>query len=273
MVRIKEFSNQDEQLKWLFDNRHTLADQRKAEGKKSDSFAILSFAVDENGEKLKAENPISPDASTLNIRCIINTTNLFDSHKDVHIPGIWKKSLSETKLFYLCQEHDLSFKGIITDNVKAYTKKYSWKELGFDMDGETEALVFDAVIEKGRNPFMFEQYLKGYVREHSVRMRYIKEYFCINSDAYPDQKDNWDKYIKYVSNKEDAEAANFFWAVTEAKIIEGSAVVRGSNWATPTMSITESKSEAGDNATLDNNEPPNGTQTDKQEEFFNVNLI
>lgn len=270
MIKIKEFSTVEEQLKWLFENRNSLTDQRKAEGKKADDFAFISFVVDEKGERLKTED-VTIDATLLNIRCIINTTNLLDSHKDVHIPGIWKKSLSETKLFYLCQEHDLSFKGIISDTIKAYTKKMSWKELGFDLEGDTEALVFDATVEKDRNPFMFEQYKKGYVRNHSVRMRYIKEYFCINSDAYPDQLDNWNKYIKYVANRDEAEASNYFWAVTEAKIIEGSAVVRGSNWATPTISITENKSEAGD-ATSEFQEPLKDTQTEKKELFINSNI-
>jgi len=33
----------------------------------------------------------------------------------------------------------------------------------------------------------------------------------------------------------------FFWAVTEAKNIEGSAVVKGSNFVTPTFSVQETK--------------------------------
>jgi hypothetical protein len=37
---------------------------------------------------------------------------------------------------------------------------------------ETEALVFNVEIDKDRNDFMFNQYAKGYVKEHSVGMRY-----------------------------------------------------------------------------------------------------
>jgi hypothetical protein len=263
MIEIKHFKDQEEQLKWLFENRNSLTDQRKAESKKADAFSFMSFAVDEKGERLKAEAQPELNATTLKIRCVINTTGLMDSHADVHIPGIWKKSLSESKGHYLCDQHDLSFKGIITEDIKAYTKKYSWKDLGIELDGETEALIFDSTIDKERNEYMFGQYQKGYVRNHSVRMRYIKEYFCINSDAYPDQLDNWNKYIKYVANLEEAEAKNYFWAVTEAKIIEGSAVVIGSNWATPTLDFTETKEEA---VIIDTPiiEPLKNTQTEKR---------
>lgn len=240
MIQIKHFENQKEQLKWLYENRNSLIDQRKSESKKSDTFSFMSYAVDTKGERLKSNAIIDPQANTLKVRCIINTTGLLDTHTDVHIPGIWKKSLSESKLFYLCKEHDLSFQGIITEEIEAYTKKYVWKDLGLDLEGETEALVFDSTIEKERNKYMFQQYQKGYVRNHSVRMQYMKQHFCINSDAYPDQLDNWNKYIKYVANIEDAEAKNYFWAVTEAKIIEGSAVVKGSNWATPTLEVNDS---------------------------------
>lgn len=272
MIKIKSFDNQEEQLKWLFDNRNSLTDQRKAECKKTDAFSFMTYAVDEKGERLKADAQVDPQANTLKVRCIINTTGLLDTHTDVHIPGIWKKSLSESKLFYLCQEHDLSFKGIVTEEIKAYTKKYAWKDLGLDLEGETEALVFDSIISKERNEYMFQQYQKGYVRNHSVRMRYMKEYFCINSDAYPDQLDNWNKYIKYVANIEDAEAKNYFWAVTEAKIIEGSAVVKGSNWVTPTLEATENKEEAVKTDTPPVPEPSKDTQTEKQETFINSNI-
>jgi len=272
MIKIKHFDNQEDQIKWMVENQSVLIDQKKSECKEADAFSFISFAVDEKGERLKAEEVIPADATVLKVRCIINTTGLMDSHEDVHIPGIWKKSLSESKIFYLCQEHDLSFKGIITEEIKAYTKKYTWKELGLDLDGETEALVFDSTIEKDRNEYMFSQYQKGYVRNHSVRMRYIKQYFCVNSDAYPDQLENWNKYFKYVANREDAEAKNYFWAITEAKIIEGSAVVKGSNWVTPTLDITESKEEAVENDTPSNQEPPKSTQIEKQEIFINSNM-
>ena len=70
-------------------------------------------------------------------------------------------------------------------------------------------------------------------------MRYVKYDLAMNSDnpADKEEKKTWDKYINSVANKETAFEQGYFWAVTEAKVIEGSAVPMGSNFATPTISV------------------------------------
>jgi hypothetical protein len=100
-----------------------------------------------------------------------------------------------------------------------------------------EVLVYEAVIKKDRNEYMFNQYKSGYVLNHSVGMRYYKILFCYDSKetAYTQQKENFDKYSKEVLNKDDL--GEYFWAVLEAKNIEGSAVVKGSNFLTPVLSM------------------------------------
>jgi hypothetical protein len=100
-----------------------------------------------------------------------------------------------------------------------------------------EVLVYEAVIKKDRNEYMFNQYLKGYVLNHSVGMRYFKLLFCYDSKEteYSQNKENYDKYYDSILNKEDV--TEYFWAVLEAKNIEGSAVVKGSNFLTPVLSI------------------------------------
>jgi hypothetical protein len=99
-----------------------------------------------------------------------------------------------------------------------------------------EVLIYEAEVKKSRNPFMFEQYSKGHVLNHSVGMRYVKLHFCYNNDApeYTTDKENFDKYHPLILNKEDVQ--DYFWAVTEAKNIEGSSVVKGSNFLTPVLS-------------------------------------
>lgn len=100
-----------------------------------------------------------------------------------------------------------------------------------------EVLIYESVISKDRNPFMFEQYKGGFVLNHSVGMRYIKLFLCINSeDTYnASEKEDWDKYYPMVLNKEEADKSGYFWAVVESKNIEGSAVVKGSNFLTPVL--------------------------------------
>ena len=161
-----------------------------------------------------------------------------DSHGDVHIKGIWNKSLKENKRMMHLQEHKSgSFDKIISSgaDLKAYVKDYSWKDLGYDAEGETQALVFESLVKNSRNPYMFNQYKNGYVDNHSVGMQYVKLELAINDKEYEKEKDFWDKHIGGVVNAKDAEAKGYFWVVSEAKAIEGSAVPHGSNSVTPTL--------------------------------------
>ena len=76
-------------------------------------------------------------------------------------------------------------------------------------------------------------------------MRYVSFDLAINSEAEWDKEEKalWDKYYPVIANKELADERGYFWAVTEAKIVEGSAVVMGSNSATPTLETKEEPSE------------------------------
>lgn len=233
MTTIPEFAEKSDLFKWLKENKHLLITEKKSQIKHADPVSIMVVP----GVTNKA-NPDLLGLSEINVKVAINTTSIRDSHKDVHIPGIWKKSLSENKMIYHLQEHQMKFDRIISDRVTAYTKTMSWLELGFSYPGNTEVLIFDSAIEKEQNAFMFEQYAKGKVKNHSVGMQYVQVEMAINSESKNDEKEKatWDKYINQVANKEEVEEDGYFFAVTEAKVIEGSAVVLGSNRATPTIS-------------------------------------
>lgn len=227
-------------------NKSALIAQKKYEVKRGDAIGYSRMLMTDKGEAVKANEPVNTDnPNEINVLSVINTTNWLDSHKDVHIPGLWKKSLQENKERYLLQEHNMSFKGIITDQVKATTKKIAWKALGVDAEGETEALIYDSTISKDRNEYMFNEYRKGHVKNHSVGMRYIKIDLAVNEPEdkyYRDEYEVWQKYIDQIANKAEAEDTGYFWAVTEAKEIEGSAVPIGSNRITPVISVNVSDS-------------------------------
>lgn len=268
MITAKEFPNKvfstkEELFKELKENKSSLISLKKAENKKADAYSFVEVAGNEKEFSNKAEYDETKPNADLLVKVIINTTNLMDSHCDVHIPGIWKKSLNDNKFFLHLQEHEREFDKVITDTAKGYTQSLSWGKLGYPFEGKTEALIFESVIEKKRNPFMYDQYMNGWVKNHSVGMRYIQMYLCINSEAEwnAEEKENWDKYYPMIANKEMADEKGYFWAVTEAKIIEGSAVVIGSNYVTPTMSMQEVE-EPGDDPTPYKQEPSNDTQTE-----------
>lgn len=272
-MKYPQFNTKAELFKYLKENKSLLVAEKKANKKDADAISYGVPVTCPNGEAVKSESFGQVDLETIKAEVVINTTNILDSHGDVHMKGIWTKSLKEKKILYLLQEHEMKFEKVITDELNASVKSYLWSDLGFtQFKGNTEALVFDALINSDRNEYMFEQYFKGRVKQHSVGMQYVNMFLCINSEEkyYREEKDNWDKYITEVVNKADAEALGYFWAVTEAKVIEGSAVLRGSNYATPTLSVTTTQDIEADTITSSNkNEPPKGTQSINHEYLIN----
>lgn len=228
-------------------NESLIIHTKKQELKKADGLVTSNYFVNEKGaivSKAYGDRPEIPDtAGKLNLDVVINTTNYFDSHWDVHIPGLWTKSLNDNRKngFYLLETHGRRFQDVIGDSMAGSANKMAWRDLGYEYPGITEALMFSGQIEKTRNPYMFEQYAKGRVKQHSVGMQYVKMVTCINDEDYPVQKENWDKYISQVVNPEAAEEEGIFWAILEAKISEGSAVLFGSNGLTPTYNVEEAK--------------------------------
>jgi hypothetical protein len=274
-----------ELLKFLVENKATLIQEKKSELKKADAISIgvdfaAKFFVDKEGNLNKAAADKAPDTGgPETVLCVINTTNWLDSHLDVHIPGIWKKSLSDNKVMLHLQEHHMAFDHVICDESKGYTEKLTWKELGIDLPGVTEALIFATPLT-GRNPYMEDQYRKGFVKNHSVGMRYVVIKLCVNepdNEYYKEEYANWVQYAPMVANIEDAEAIGFFWAVLEAKIVEGSAVVKGSNIQTPTIGFKSVQPPAGTESnqpaesTGGEEEKPKGVEIDKLANlnFFN----
>jgi len=256
----KEFQTKEELFKALKDNKKELISLKKSITKQADA---VSFGYSEDvilGEIKKEEtNDNNNNPDVLNVKVVINTTNFLDSHGDVHINGIWNKSVKDNVSFLHLQEHEREFDKVITDTAKGSVQSMTWKQLGLPYLGKTEALIFDSLIDKKRNEFMLNQYANGWVKNHSVGMRYVSLNLAVNSEAEWDKEEKavWNKYYSLIANKELADEKGYFWAVTEAKIIEGSAVVMGSNSATPTLN---NKTEAVDD-TAETKEPSNDTQT------------
>lgn len=265
MIDISKFSTKKELFAHLHEHKSFLIQQKKSTVKCCDAFSAcnVEHIIDKSGssdKQLSEAELLAKDA--IRVKSVINTTNILDSHSDVHINKIWNKSLSDRSQFYLVKEHHFNFDHVISDEVKAGVQEMTWKELGFDFEGKTEALIFESVIKKGDKTGMFERYAKGKVKNHSVGMQYVKLSLAIDDEDYAEEKEVWDKYINQIANKQDAIEQGYFWAVTEAKVIEGSAVLMGSNYATPTQSVTEIK-----------NEPPCGTQSNSKPQDALAKLI
>lgn len=252
-LELPVFDNRKELQAFLFKNKASLYAQKKAITKHGDGIGGSSILFSNKKGADKADPVDVSGIDEIYVKAIINTTNIIDSHLDLHLPGIWNKTVKENKNMLHVQEHKSNqFDKIISDgsDLEALVVTYKWSELGYSFKGETEALQFNSNVLRSRNEYMFNQYAKGYVRNHSVGMRYVKYVMCIDNKDYGAEYEAWGKYIEMAVNPEVAENAGHFWAVGEAKAIEGSAVPLGSNWITPTLS-TEIKEPSYDTLNIE----------------------
>lgn len=252
----KEFENREELFKHLRENYEEIKRVKKATVKYTDAVSFVNY----DKEDLATKNIDVEGFDSGYIYPVINTTNYMDSHNDVHVDGIWNKTVKEQqgKILYI-QNHDLSVGSEIAypKDVEMSVKSFTFKQLGYDADGTTEALIFKVAKEdilEGRAKDRIEKRVPS---QHSVRMEYVDFDLAMNSDSDEDKefKDNYDKYIGVVSNREKVDSQGYFFVVREAKVSkEGSMVVEGSNDITPML--------YGKDANKDN-EPTKVTQEQK----------
>ena len=243
-------------IKKMIANKKQLIKLKKATLKKCDVIELSSAAeITSKGmtDKNDNENEI--------YRTIVgNTYGFMDSHQDVHIKGIFTKSIQENKenILHLHDHvHQLSAK--VGTPLDTYEKEVSWSEVGLNKSGTTTALLMDSKIERSRNKNIFLDYKNGAIKQHSVGMQYVKIELAVNDPEEKEEFATWEKYKNEVINLDLAEETGYFWAVTEAKLIEISCVIRGSNELTPTLDaskgleeLTELNEKALDNPTKEN---------------------
>lgn len=263
--------------RFLVAHKDLLIKEKKAAVKYADALSFVGGIVGQEGIMTKDGAGATQGDGSIKNTTIINSAYWFDSHGDVHIPGIWNKSLSDNarrpvNQILLLQEHQMKFDKVIADkgNVYPYATQMTWAQLGVNFPGSTEVLAFDNTITPTRNPFMYGQYKDGNVYNHSVGMRYVSIELAINTGEkdYKKYKETYDKYIDLIANKDEVEEEGVYWAVTEAKVIEGSAVLRGSNIITPTLNNKGVEPPSGTP-----NEPEQSTQAAKGSIFQVIKTI
>lgn len=94
---------------------------------------------------------------------------------------------------------------------------------------------------------------------------YVNMVLAMNNSAdwAKEEKEAWDKYYPGIVNKDDVDQRGYFWAVLEQKILENSAVLRGSNPATPTISV-----EPADNTSTKTEDPVKTTPQSVIEDYY-----
>lgn len=233
---MKQFSTKSELFKHLVTNKAEIISLKKSAVKFSD---VVSIFIEETETVSKAKYPYENDEEkgVLKRTIVANTYNWMDSHGDVHLSGIFSESIKQkgTKIFHL-NSHQLDFSAKIGKVYSVEEKQMSWRELGQGKTGMTEALVIGSEIKKAYSETLYNAYLNDEVDQHSVGMQYVNIALAVNDEEnYPREYEEWQKHIGKIGNRSRAEDKGFFWAIYEAKLIEVSAVLLGSNELTPTL--------------------------------------
>jgi hypothetical protein len=167
----------------------------------------------------------------------VNATKILDSHNDVHIDGLWKKTIKDQQgKNYLVADHKLELDKVIAKkgDIQMMTADIPFSFVGKNYEGNTQALIYKVPKDKIIMPQAKEWLDSGEI-EASVRMRYISVKLAMNSKKPEDAEEfkNYNDYIDQIANKSDFESIPYFFPILEAENTkESSLVLFGSNSAT-----------------------------------------
>ena len=242
MITIKEFpkkqfKDKDEAFKYLMANKSLIIEAKKSEIYKSHDKGLSVISNQEAISKI-AESVKSFKMDDDYYYFVVNSSNILDSHTDMHIKGNWEKTVKEQQgKVYLVFDHQLKRSEIIAmkKDVEMFTAEIPFKALGKNYDGNTYCLIYKVKKTAIVNPEAKEWLEAGHDFEASVRMQYMDIDIAIDS-TNPDmakEKTNFDLYFPVIANKEDFEEIDYFWIIKQAKnVMESSLVMFGSNGAT-----------------------------------------
>jgi hypothetical protein len=237
MIDKSKFANKKDLIAHIVANKSEYSAFKKSITKHSDS--ILHSNDDKIGANKVISNFSSDDLNAGIIKRTIvgNTYGWMDSHDDVHIKGIFTKSISESENIFHLHDHLYQIAAKVGTPIKIYEQNVSLTDLGLNKIGFTTCLLMDSEIKKVFNPMIFDEYYTKQINQHSVGMIYVKLFLCVNDAEYKEEFANWNTYKGSVINLDKAEENGYFWAVTEAKLKEISCVLLGSNELTPTLNV------------------------------------
>ena len=259
----KEFDNKEQLFKALRDNKADIIAVKRASIQKScdKNTGVSCKKID-----LSKFNDTTKGLfdSTDNYYLAVNTTNVLDSHDDLHKVGIWDRTVRDQQgKNYLVTDHKMEMANVVVkkENIKMFTATIPFSSIGISYSGDTQALIYQFKKTDIVNELAKDWLDSGDDIEASVRMQYVKIELAMNSTAKEDKAElkNYNDNIESIANKDDFDSIDYFWVVTEAKNIgESSLVLRGSNSSTGIVGNKDNQSPNG----TGKNESSNDTQTD-----------
>ena len=252
----KDFDNKELMFAELKANKQLIINQKKSQIIKSCDkglgIAVKSMKID------AIKGALSDDNSYY---IAVNTTNVLDSHGDLHVKGIWNKTVKEQQgKNYLVTDHELKMSSVVAkkEDVEMFVTDIAFSSVGKSFAGNTEALVYKIAKDKVIHNEAGEWLKSGDDIEASVRMQYVNVELAMNSNDKRDKAElkTFNDNINNIANKDEFSEIEYFWVVKEAKnISESSLVLMGSNSSTGVLA-----NDAVIDTSSKDKEPSNDTQ-------------
>jgi len=230
-----KFEDKRELLSYIKANKIDLIEFKRTQTKLSDPFS-LNTTAEKTIKALNTNYTDDVESGVIKRTIVGNTYNWLDNHDDVHANGLFSKSINERigKIWHL-HDHIHQITAKVGKLTNIYEKEVDWLDLGINKAGTTMALMADSDIDKTKNPQIFKDYLNNEIQQHSVGMIYVKVDVAIDDESDKEAFAQWSKYLPLLGNPIKAMEQGYFFVVKEAKLIEISAVLEGSNELTPTI--------------------------------------
>lgn len=267
----KSFETKEDLFKALKENKDLIVNAKKSQILKScdKGISVKTKCIDVSKVSNETNKELFKDDNYYYI--VTNTTGILDSHKDLHVKGIWNKTAKEqNRKNYLVDTHYMSMGTTIArkEHVEMFVTELPYSSIGKDYEGTAEALIYKVPKDKVINQVAKDWLDSGDDIEASVRMQYVNVQLAMNSLSKSDEaeKKNYDDYLPSIANKSDFDEIDYFWIVKEAKNKgESSLVLQGSNHVTGQVNIEPSQD------TQNNKEVVTDTSADKLNFYKHLN--
>lgn len=206
---------------------------------KLQEYKTLSEPVLKDGLfSFRHEPEIEVKTDLVQVKAVINTTNIIDGHLDLHTIDTWNKTVADNKTSFHLKQHENRFEGLISNKALNFNEDINFNQFGLP-DFAAKANFNQFIIDRKKNKFMFDKYVNGEVLQHSVGMLYVTLELAYYDEDSEKNMDFFEKAKDQALNPEVADEHGYVWVVSEAKKREGSAVVMGSNSVTPTIWVKD----------------------------------
>lgn len=242
---VKDFGQKSEFLSYLKHSRGDI-ERFKMSRPRDDSKAIASSVGSKLFSPVSYQPLVSGDqiATEAMVKVVANTSEFIDSHLDfLERDGASLSLVTRKGIQPHLHDHSHRLLSTLGDVQDIYYQDVPLRSLGWNADGNGQALVMETLLKRSYNDGVFGMYADGRIKQHSVGLMYRSVKLCVLSEDkyWRDERDNYEEYIERAINKEKAEEYGYFWVVPEWELLENSGVLFGSNELTPTLSIEATK--------------------------------